>query len=165
MKLKIDNETLVEEFFECVWDTRHRCTFERLPVYLADKPGAWRFLQDQQQPWDPVKEKDTNYFFLFMIMKFGNLHGALPVQQPATTENFCCPNSKHLDFLWLVKGEEIDDADLSTLIQSLRSLPGVQLVNEMTHEKIRNKQHLIFVIWNVRIGRIEMWIMRLCGFA
>jgi len=32
---------------------------------------------------------------------------------------------------------------MGALQQSLRSLPAVQLVNEMTHEKIKNKQHLI----------------------
>jgi len=30
------------------------------------------------------------------------------------------------------------------LIQAIRSLTGVQLVTEMTNEKIKNKQHLIF---------------------
>jgi hypothetical protein len=34
--------------------------------------------------------------------------------------------------------------ELKVLIQSIKSLPGVQLVNEMTNEKIKHKQHLIF---------------------
>jgi len=37
----------------------------------------------------------------------------------------------------------MEDGELAALQQSLKSLPGVQLVNEMTHEKIKNKQHLI----------------------
>ena len=56
---------------------------------------------------------------------------------------FLLPEFKHLDFLWLAKGEEMENDELSALQQSLKLLPGVQLVNEMTHEKIKNKQHLI----------------------
>ena len=43
-----------------------------------------------------------------------------------------------------IKGEYITAEELKALMQSIKSLPGVQLVNEMTNEKIKNKQHLIF---------------------
>ncbi|MFZ1372171.1 MAG: IPExxxVDY family protein, partial [Ferruginibacter sp.] len=57
---------------------------------------------------------------------------------------YLLPEFKHLDFLWLIKGDPIPVEDLKLLIQSIRSLPGVQLVTEMTNEKIKHKQHLIF---------------------
>ena len=57
---------------------------------------------------------------------------------------YLLPEFKHLDFLWLIKGDAVAADDLKSLIQSIRSLPGVQLVTEMTNEKIKNKQHLIF---------------------
>jgi hypothetical protein len=57
---------------------------------------------------------------------------------------YLLPEFKHLDFLWLIKGEAVSDEELKLLMQSIRSLPGVQLVNEMTNEKIKHKQHLIF---------------------
>jgi len=57
---------------------------------------------------------------------------------------YLLPEFKHLDFLWLIKGDPVPAEDLKALIQSIRTLPGVQLVNEMTNEKIKHKQHLIF---------------------
>jgi len=57
---------------------------------------------------------------------------------------YLLPEFKHLDFLWLIKGEAVSPEELKALMQSIRSLPGVQLVNEMTNEKIKHKQHLIF---------------------
>ncbi len=56
---------------------------------------------------------------------------------------FLLPEFKHLDFLWLAKGEEMRNEESQALQQSLKLLPFVQLVNEMTNEKIKNKQHLI----------------------
>jgi hypothetical protein len=46
--------------------------------------------------------------------------------------------------LWLIKGDPVEPEELKLLIQSIKTLPGVQLVTEMTNEKIKNKQHLIF---------------------
>ncbi|WP_462251265.1 IPExxxVDY family protein [Ferruginibacter sp.] len=57
---------------------------------------------------------------------------------------YLLPEFKHLDFLWLIKGETVSSEELKSLMQSIKSLPGVQLVNEMTNEKIKHKQHLIF---------------------
>lgn len=57
---------------------------------------------------------------------------------------YLLPEFKHLDFLWLVKGDILNPDELKALMQSIRSLPNVQLVTEMTNEKIKNKQHLIF---------------------
>ena len=57
---------------------------------------------------------------------------------------YLLPEFKHLDFLWLIKGDFMAAEELKDLIQSIKSLPGVQLVNELSHEKIKNKQHLIF---------------------
>ena len=54
------------------------------------------------------------------------------------------PEFKHLAFLWLIKGEPVPAADLENLKQTVRTIQGVQLVTEMTNEKIKNKQHLIF---------------------
>jgi hypothetical protein len=44
--------------------------------------------------------------------------------------------------MWLIKGD-FDHNELVPLIQSIKSLQGVQLVVEMTNEQIKNKQHLI----------------------
>ena len=44
----------------------------------------------------------------------------------------------------MIKGDDINNIELQELHQALKKLPAVQFVNEMTNEKIKNKQHLIF---------------------
>lgn len=57
---------------------------------------------------------------------------------------YLLPEFKHLDFLWLLKGDTVCDDKLTDLIQSIRTINGVQLVVELTNEKIKNKEHLVF---------------------
>jgi hypothetical protein len=57
---------------------------------------------------------------------------------------YLLPEFKHLDFLWLLKGDQVADDSFNQLSQSIRGLSGVQLVVELTNEKIKNKEHLVF---------------------
>ena len=54
------------------------------------------------------------------------------------------PEFKHLDFLWLMKGDMMNDSGVTALVQSIKQIPGVQLVMELSTDKIKNKGHLIF---------------------
>jgi hypothetical protein len=56
---------------------------------------------------------------------------------------FLLPEFKHLDFLWLIKGDDLNKDELISFMQSARLIPAVQLVTEMASEKIKNKQHLV----------------------
>ena len=57
---------------------------------------------------------------------------------------FLLPEFKHLDYLWLMKGDTVKEEFVSDLMNSLRTITGVQLVTEITHDKIKHKAHLIF---------------------
>ena len=45
---------------------------------------------------------------------------------------YLLPEFKHLDFLWLMKGDEVCDEAMQETIQTIRSIPQVQLVAELT---------------------------------
>jgi hypothetical protein len=91
-----------------------------------------------------IKKKERNYYF--------------PVYQHAVQNSFLIhylyhnhfegeyllPEFKHIDFLWLMKGDCINDDQCSLLIQSVKNIHDVQLVAELTHEQIRNKAYLVF---------------------
>jgi hypothetical protein len=51
---------------------------------------------------------------------------------------------KHLDYLWLLKGDLVEDEQLQSLVNSVRGFNGVQLVTELAVEKIKSKGNLIF---------------------
>ena len=57
---------------------------------------------------------------------------------------YLLPEFKHLDFLWLMKGDVISEETVQAMIQSVRQINGVQLVMELSQDKIKNKGHLIF---------------------
>jgi hypothetical protein len=49
-----------------------------------------------------------------------------------------------MDFLLLLKGDYVDDSKCSSIISSLKTIPSVQMAAELTNEKIKNKEHLVF---------------------
>lgn len=57
---------------------------------------------------------------------------------------YLLPEFKHLDFLWLMKGDEVCDDALNETMQTIKSIPSVQLVTELSTQKIKNKEHLVF---------------------
>ncbi|MFN4006674.1 MAG: IPExxxVDY family protein [Chitinophagaceae bacterium] len=57
---------------------------------------------------------------------------------------YLLPEFKHFDFLWLMKGDYFDMAQIQPIVDEIRTLSSVQLVTELTHEKFKNKSYLIF---------------------
>ncbi len=56
---------------------------------------------------------------------------------------YLLPEFRHMDFLWLLKGENVEDGQCRQIIQQVKDIPGVQLVTELTNEKIKNKGNLV----------------------
>ncbi len=56
---------------------------------------------------------------------------------------FLLPEFRHIDFLWLMKGEFVEEEQCQQVIQSLKNITGVQLVVELTNEQIKNKGNLV----------------------
>ncbi|MBK8609415.1 MAG: IPExxxVDY family protein [Chitinophagaceae bacterium] len=143
-KLKIDNDELAEEFFE-------NALLLGIVAPIKDYQFSWQLNQllglDFRINNDieiQLKKKQRTYFFSvyeFAVPAISLTHYLYNNEHDG---EYLLPEFKHLDFLWLIKGDPISADDLKILIQSIRTLPGVQLVNEMTNEKIKHKLHLIF---------------------
>ena len=91
-----------------------------------------------------LKKKDRNYFF--SVYEYHEPTNCLKhyLYNNQHDGEYLLPEFKHLDFLWLLKDDFVSDESLLGLVQSIRTVIGVQLVVELTNEKIRNKEHLIF---------------------
>jgi len=144
IRLKVDNEALAEEFFS---GTR------LLGVVgpMKDYQFCWQLnnmlgvdFRVNNEIEIQLKKKNRNYFF-----------GLYEYHEPSTAlehyiynnqfdGEYLLPEFKHLDFLWLMKGDIVTDEMLQQQTENIRSLNGVQLVMELTNEKIRNKEHLVF---------------------
>ncbi|MGB4844545.1 MAG: IPExxxVDY family protein [Ferruginibacter sp.] len=143
-KLKIDNEALAEEFFE-------DSLLLGIVAPIKDYQFSWQLNQmlglDFRVNNDieiQLTKKQRKYFFSIYEYAVPAVSLSHYLYNNQYDGEYLLPEFKHLDFLWLIKGDPIAAEDLKILLQAIRSLPGVQLVMEMTNEKIKNKQHLIF---------------------
>ena len=144
MKLKIDNDVLVEEFFQ---DTR----LLGIVAPIKDYRFCWQLNQILQFDFRinnsieiQLKKKQRTYFFSIYehLEKGGTIKHYL--YNNHFDGEYLLPEFKHLDFLWLIKDDILHDDEVIWLINSIKTIPFVQFVKEMTNEKIKNKQHIIF---------------------
>jgi hypothetical protein len=144
MKLKIDNESIAQEFFE-------NAVLLGIVAPIKDYLFSWHLNQifgfNFRVNTDieiQLSKQQRKYFFSIYEYAVPSTSITHYLYNNQFDGEYLLPEFKHLDFVWLIKGEFISAEELKTLMKSIKSIPGVQLVNEMTNEKIKNKQHLIF---------------------
>ena len=143
-KLLLDTRELTNDFFE---DTRLLGIMTSVKDYqfcwhLNSSIGLdFRINNDIEIQ---LTKRKRNYFF--SVYEFCEPTGSLAhyVYNNQFDGEYLLPEFKHLDFLWLMKGDEVSDGSLQQTIQSIRTITSVQLVVELTNEKIKNKEHLVF---------------------
>ncbi len=91
-----------------------------------------------------LEKKKRKYFF--SVYEYAEPHGSLIhyLYSNQFDGEYLLPEFKHLDYLWLMKGDLISGQTVEDLQKTLRSLPSVQMVMELSGDKIKNKGHLIF---------------------
>ena len=144
MKLKIDNEALAQEFFE-------DAALLGIVAPVKDYMFGWQSNQVlginfriNNDLEIQLTKRQRKYFFPIYEYAVPTIKLVHYLYNNQDGGEYLLPEFKHLDFLWLLKGEDVAAEDLKSLMQMIRTIPGVQLVTEMTNEKIKNKQHLIF---------------------
>lgn len=144
MKLKIDNEALAQEFFE---DTRLLGIVAPVKNYsftwqLNNILGLQFRLNNDIEI--QLTKKQRKYFF--PVYEYNKPASSLSYYLYCNQHDgeYLLPEFKHLDYLWLLKGDLVNNEDLKELVSNIKTIAGVQLVNEMTDEKIKNKQHMVF---------------------
>ncbi|HVM87437.1 MAG TPA: IPExxxVDY family protein [Puia sp.] len=144
MKLKLDVEELAAEFFE---DVR----LLGIVAPLKDYQFCWnvnnrlRFnFRNNNDIEIQLTKKKRVYFFSVYQYEEPNCSLSHYLYKNHFDGEYLLPEFKHLDYLWLLKGDVVDDNVLYELMHSIKVLNAVQLVTELTNEKIKNKGNLIF---------------------
>ncbi|WP_205508185.1 IPExxxVDY family protein [Longitalea arenae] len=144
MKLKLDLDDLANDFFD---NTRLIGIVAPLKSYQF----CWHlnhllhfdFRINNDIEIQLHKKKRHYYFSVFEYREpLGSLVHYLYNNQ--YDGEYLLPEFRHLDFLWLMKGDTVPDALFQQILNSVKTISGVQLVMELTNEKIKNKGHLIF---------------------
>lgn len=144
MKFKIDNDAIADAFFE---DAR------LLGIVAPIKQYQFCWQLNQILGFDfrlnndieiQLHKKKRQYFF--SVYEYAEPNGALShyLYHNHFDGEYLLPEFKHLDFLWLTKGDGIDGLLYTDLIQTIKSIAIVQLANELQSAQVKHKAHLIF---------------------
>lgn len=144
MKLVLDTKDLTDGFFE---GTRLLGIMAPIKDYqfcwqLNNRLGIDFRINNELEI--QVSKKHRNYFFA--VYEYPEQATCLVhyLYNNQFDGEYLLPEFKHLDFLWLLKGDQVREETLNDLVQSIRTIAGVQLVAELTNEKIKNKENLVF---------------------
>ena len=143
-KLKIDNEALAEEFFE-------DSTLLGIVAPIKDYQFSWQlnqFLGFNFRVNNDIEiqltKKKRSYFFSIYEYAIPSISLWHYLYNNQYDGEYLLPEFKHLDFLWLMKGDEVCDEAMQETIRTIRGIQNVQLVTELAVEKITNKENLVF---------------------
>jgi len=144
MKLILDNKNLAEDFFE---DTR----LLGIMAPIKDYQLSWHLNNAMGMDFRinndieiQLSKKKRNYFFA--VYEYCEQTGSLYhyIYNNRFDGEYLLPEFKHFDFLWLMKGDVVSNDRIQETINNIKAIDGIQLVAELTNEKIRNKEHLVF---------------------
>lgn len=143
-RLELDTQEIIENFFE---DSRLLGIVTTVKDYrfcwnLNNMLGInFRINHDFEIN---LRRRKRQYFF--SVYEYHEPNGVLChyLYNNLYDGEYLLPEFKNLDFLWLMKNDAVTETYLSQIKTLLLSIPEVQLITELTNEKIKNKEYLIF---------------------
>jgi hypothetical protein len=144
MKLKVDNELLVEAFFEDTHLLGIMATVESHRFVWQINQGMRFDFRISNELEIQLNKKNRTYFFQVFQHNEASRSLSHYLYKNHCDGEYLLPEFKHLDYLWLTKGEMPGIEEIKELTTGIRTINGVQLVVELNNEKIKHKQHLIF---------------------
>jgi hypothetical protein len=144
MKLRLDTADLTDNFFE---DAR----LLGIVAPIKDYQFCWQLnnrlrfdFRINNQIEIQVAKKQRKYFF--KVYEYSEPNSSLKhyLYNNQFEGGYLLPEFRHLDFLWLLKDDAVNDELMKDLVSTIKIIDGVQLVIELTNEKIRHKEYLIF---------------------
>lgn len=143
-KLKLDIDLLNEDFFE---ETR----LLGITAPLKNYQFCWQLNNligfDFRLNTDieiHLKKKDRSYYFNIYQSQEPNSFLIHYLYHNQCDGEYLLPEFKHMDFLWLMKGDLVNDEKCNWIKQAIKSINGVQLVAELTNEQIKTKGNMVF---------------------
>ncbi|GAB3420135.1 IPExxxVDY family protein [Niabella aquatica] len=144
LKLELDTQEIIDHFFD---DTKLLGIVTTVKDYrfcwnLNNMLGInFRINHDIEIN---LKRKKRQYFF--SVYEYHEPYSALChyLYNNLYDGEYLLPEFKNLDFLWLMKNDTVTKEYLDQIKVMLLNIPEVQLVTELTNEKIKNKEYLIF---------------------
>jgi hypothetical protein len=144
MKLKLDLDELSEDFFR---ETR----LVGIVAPIKDYQLCWQLNQlltmDFRNNNDieiQLKRKKRDYYFAIFQYCEPTTSLVHYLYNNQFDGEYLLPEFRHLDFLYLLKGDLVSQDFFLQLMDTIKLISGVQLVMELSHDMIKNKEHMIF---------------------
>lgn len=143
MKLKLNQDFLAPDFFE---STRLLGIMAPIKSYffcwqINHQLGMSFKLNNEKELL--LKKKQRNYFFNIYMWNEPMTFLEHFIYQNQYDGEYLLPEFRNMDFLWLMKGDIVDEEKYKWIVDSIKKITGVQLVVELQTDQIKNKQHLI----------------------
>jgi hypothetical protein len=142
-KLVVDNTQIANEFFDDARLIGIQCPLEAHRfVWLINRTFGMQFHYLQESE---IKMKSMKRNYEYAIYQFMEAHLELEhiLYVNEDEGKHLLPELKHIDYLWLLKGNQQGTDFFQSLMTGLRQIEDVLLVMELTNEKIRHKEHLV----------------------
>lgn len=144
MKLKLDQDYLTQTFFDT---TRLLGVMAPIKSYMfcwnVNNLLGTQFVLNNEIEIHLKKKKRDYYFNVYEWMEPDTALTHYIYHNQYDGE-YLLPEFRNMDFLWLMKGEVVNDEKCNIIRTAIKNLSSVQLVAELTNEKIINKGNLVF---------------------
>ena len=144
MKYKLKQDFLAPDFFE---NTRLLGIMAPIKNYtfcwLVNHQMGLNFKLETSRELQ-LKKKLRNYFFNIYNWNEPMCFLQHYIYQNQYDGEYLLPEFRNLDYLWLMKGDLVEDEKYQWIFNSIKSIAGVQLVIEIAQEQIKSKNNLIF---------------------
>lgn len=144
MKLKLDVDELNDDFFEGTRLIGITATLKNYQFCVQVNRMLGYDFRLNTDIEIHLKKKNRNYYFSIYQYQEPNIPLTHYLYHNQYDGEYLLPEFKHMDFLWLMKNDAVDDEKASWIKQSIKNLNGVQLVAELTNEQIKNKGNMVF---------------------
>jgi hypothetical protein len=144
MKLKLDIDSLNDDFFETTRLLGITAPLKNFQLcWQLNKMMGFNFRLNPDNEIH-VKKKERNYFFNIYEWQEANSFLVHYLYHNQYDGEYLLPEFKHIDFLWLMKGDSVDDEKCDWIKQAIKNVTGVQMVAELNIEQIKNKGNMVF---------------------
>ena len=141
---KLNVDAINDDFFE---DTKLLGIITPLKrfqlCWQVNSRFGFKFSMSKDKELKLEKHKRT-YFYSLFISNEPNSQLKHVLYHNQFDGEYLLNEFKHIDYLWLMKGDMIEEERYNWIKDALKTIDGVQLVAELTNEQIKTKGNLIF---------------------
>lgn len=91
-----------------------------------------------------TRKKNRDYFFEVYEWKEPESYLTHYLYNNQFDGEYLLPELRNMDFLWLMKGDWVEDEKCNQIINGIKLVTGVQFVTELSDDQIKNKTNLIY---------------------